>query len=104
MVEKTKLTLISSTLYTAKYIVSGGEMNSKIVQIMYGFPDLLRQEQAKFKGYQDFELDIIGALNILNYQGDIVTDDVLQTFNSDFDPESEIVTGTWNKGKGWSTI
>jgi len=101
---KTKLTLISNTLYTAKYMVSGGEMNGKIVQILYGLPNLLEQEQDKFKGYNDFKLDIIGGLNILNYQGDVVTNDVLAAFNSDFHPESEVVTGTWTKGKGWTTI
>jgi len=102
--EYTTLELVYDSLYTARYKVSGGPMDSRIVQIIYGLPDLLRSQRDNWVRIYNFENDVIKGINILNYQGTAVTEDVLNAYNSDLSLDTRAQTGAWIPGQGWTIV
>ena len=76
-------------------------MNNHIVQIIYGTPHILKLIEDRFVGIQNFNEEIIQGINILNYMGNPVTEDVLECYNSLATPETEAITGKWIPHSGW---
>lgn len=95
------LKLINDSLYTAKYLVTRGNMRGQMIQVIYGTPDLLKRIEGNFK-VSDFERDVIGGINVVtDFQGNPVDNYVLNEINKFSHPDISLITGKWTPDDGW---